>query len=105
MENQYFIEVRNSILKRSIAILVTAGLLTLFYYTHVYFPKPLRAATALLGTPVAVASGISQYCKLGIPVYQTPWAIVIANVITAIPIVLLIEWLKELRKRLKMKTK
>lgn len=59
-------------------------LLTWFYYAHETFPRPLRAATALFGTPVAIASGLSHYLKAGIPVYETPWAVVMANLIFSI---------------------
>ena len=65
---------------------LTAGL-TVFYYVHEYFPKPLRAATSLLATPTAVASGISHYLKLGIPVYETPIAVVFANLIASVLVV------------------
>ena len=61
-----------------ITICLTA-LLTLFFYTHESFPKPLRAATALLGTPTAIVSGISYYLNLGIKVYDSPIAVVLSN--------------------------
>ena len=61
------------------AVTLLTVLLTWFFYAHETFPKPLRAATALVGTPVAVSSGLSYYLKLGIPVYETPWAVVLSN--------------------------
>ena len=61
-----------------ITICLTA-LLTLFFYTHESFPKSLRAATALLGTPTAIASGISYYLNLGILVYDSPIAVILSN--------------------------
>jgi hypothetical protein len=76
------------IIKLSITLLLT-GLLTVFYYFHETFPKPIRAATALLGTPTAIASGLSYYLKLGIPVYETPLAVVFSNLIASIIIVTL----------------
>lgn len=55
--------------------------MTWFYYAHETFPKPLRAVTALFATPVAIASGLSHYLNLGIPVYETPWAVILTNLI------------------------
>ena len=75
-------------LKLTIILLLT-GLLTAFYYVHETFPKPIRAATALLGTPTAIASGLSYYLKLGIPVYDTPIAVIFSNLIASIMIVIL----------------
>lgn len=63
-----------------INILLTT-LMTWFYYAHETFPKPLRAITALFATPVAIASGLSHYLKLGIDVYETPWAVILSNLI------------------------
>jgi hypothetical protein len=64
----------------STVILLTA-LMTWFYYAHETFPKPLRAVTALFATPVAIASGLSHYLKLGVDVYETPWAVILSNLI------------------------
>lgn len=66
------------------------ALLTCFFYAHETFPKPLRAVTAVFGTPVAVASGLSHYLKLGIPVYDTPWAVILSNLIFSVLLVLLV---------------
>ncbi len=70
-------------LSKTIKIILVVSLmttfLTWFYYVHEKLPKPLRAITALVETPVAIASGISFYLNLGIPVYQTYWAIIISN--------------------------
>jgi hypothetical protein len=76
------------IIKIIIWVVILASLLTVFFYVHESFPKPLRALTALLGTPVAVASGISHYTKLGIPVYETPWAVVLTNLLFSVGTVL-----------------
>jgi hypothetical protein len=66
------------------AVLLPTTLLTWFFYAHEAFPKPLRAITALFGTPVAVASGISHYLNLGIEVYETLWAVIVSNLIFSI---------------------
>ena len=70
---------------RQIIVISTVVLLTTFmtwfYYAHETFPKPLRAVTALFATPVAIASGLSHYLNLGIPIYETTWAVVFSNLI------------------------
>ncbi|MEO6347528.1 MAG: hypothetical protein ABIO60_06420 [Aquaticitalea sp.] len=87
------------ITKLLIIVLLTIEL-TLFFYVHESFPKPIRAVTALLGTPTAVASGLSHYLKLGIPVYDTPIAVVFSNFIASIIIVFLVDvFLKQRSKR------
>jgi hypothetical protein len=73
------------------AVVFLTTLTTWFYYAHETFPKPLRAVTALFATPVAVASGLSYYLNVGIPVYETPWAVVLANLIFSLLIVFLAE--------------
>lgn len=70
-----------------VLVIVISTLLIGFFYWHESFPKPLRAITALFGVPTAVASGLSHYLNLGIPVYDTPWAVILANVITAVCLV------------------
>ncbi len=86
-------------LKLTTVFLLTV-FLTAFFYVHETFPKPFRAATALLGAPTAIASGISYYLKLGIPVYYTPMAVIFSNLIASIIIVILGNtFLKWLRKR------
>jgi hypothetical protein len=79
------------------AVALTTVFLTWFFYAHETFPKPLRAATALIGTPVAVASGLSYYLKLGIPVYETPWAVILSNFTFSVLLVFLAD--KFFRKR------
>ena len=64
--------------------------LTWFFYAHETLPKPLRAATALLETPVAIASGLSYYFNLGVDVYETLWAIVLSNLLFSIFVVVII---------------
>jgi hypothetical protein len=73
------------------AVVLFTTLLTIFFYVHESFPKPIRAATALLGTPTAIASGLSYYLHLGIPVYETPWAVVLTNFIFSVPVIILID--------------
>lgn len=46
--------------KLTIIVLLTTAL-TVFFYVHETFPKPIKAATALLETPMAIASGLSYY--------------------------------------------
>lgn len=101
MASNYFITIRNRIIKELLAVVVTTALLTLVYYTHESFPQPLRAVTALLCTPVGIASGIAHYCNLGVQVYDTPWAVVLANAIGAILIVQFAEWTIALWKRIR----
>jgi membrane protein implicated in regulation of membrane protease activity len=78
-------------IKLILAVTLMTALLTWFFYAHETFPKPLRAATALFGTPVAVASGLSHYLNLGIPVYDTPWAVILSNLIFSVLLVLLVD--------------
>jgi preprotein translocase subunit SecE len=66
------------------AVVLMTTFLTWFFYAHENLPKSLRATTALLETPVAIASGLSYYCKLGISVYETPWAVILANLIFSV---------------------
>lgn len=81
--------------KRHIYIIVTVVLLTTFmtwfFYAHETLPKPIRAATALIETPVVIASGHSHYLNLGVDVYETPWAIILTNLIFSVLLVLLID--------------
>jgi hypothetical protein len=77
---------RPTIFKILAVVLITVTL-TEFYFLHESFPKPIRAVTALLATPTAIASGISHYFHLGISVYETPWAIIISNLVAALGIV------------------
>ena len=76
------------IINLSIIILLTA-LLTGFFYWHETFPKSIRAMTALLGTPTAIASGLSYYLNLGIPIYDRPIAVIFSNLIASTLIVLI----------------
>ncbi len=81
-------------LKRSIKVVATVVLLTTFlswfFYAHETLPKPIRAATALIETPVAIASGLSHYLNLGVDVYETPWAVILTNLIFSLVVILLI---------------
>ena len=73
------------------AVVLLTTFLTWFFYAHETLPKPIRAATALMETPVAIASGLSYYLKLGIPVYDTPWAIILANLLCSVLVIYLVE--------------
>ncbi len=81
------------------AVVLITGALTYLYYVHESFPKPLRAITAILATPTVIASGISHYLHLGIPVYETPWAIFISNLTAALVIVYLVTRISKIKKR------
>lgn len=82
------------------AVVLLTTFLTWFFYAHETLTKPIRAATALIETPVAIASGLSYYLNFGIPVYETPWAVVFSNLIASIIIVFLSDtFLKWGRKR------
>lgn len=76
-------------IKKISAVVLLTTFLTWFFYAHETLPKPIRAATALIETPVAIASGLSYYCKLGIPVYKTPWAVILSNIIFSVLLVYL----------------
>lgn len=71
------------------AVILLTSLMTWFFYAHETFPKPLRAVTALFATPVAIASGLSHYLKLGVNVYETLWAVILSNLICSILVVYL----------------
>jgi hypothetical protein len=72
------------------AIILLTAFLTWFFYAHETLPKPIRAATAIIETPVAIASGLSYYCKLGVDVYETPWAVILTNLLFSVAMVLFI---------------
>jgi hypothetical protein len=74
----------------SVIVLLTT-FLTWFFYTHETLPKPIRAATAIIETPVAIASGLSYYLKLGIDVYETPWAVILTNFLFSVVMVFLVD--------------
>lgn len=71
------------------AVVLLTTFFTWFFYAHETLPKPIRAATALIETPVAIISGICHYLNLGISVYESPWAIVMINLIFSIVLVYL----------------
>jgi ABC-type amino acid transport system permease subunit len=81
------------------AVVLLTAFLTWFFYTHEKLPKPIRSVTALIETPVAIASGISHYLNLGIPVYETAWAIVLTNFVFSVLIVLVINKYRNRRQR------
>ena len=72
------------------AIVLLTAFLSWFFYAHENLPKPIRAATALVETPVAIASGLSHYLNLGVDIYGTPWVIILTNLIFSILLILLI---------------
>jgi hypothetical protein len=72
------------------AVVLLTTFLSWFFYAHETLPKPIRAATALIETPVAVASGLSHYLKLGVVVYETPWAVILTNLLFSLVVILLI---------------
>ncbi len=88
--------------KRHIYFIVTVVLLTTFltwfFYAHETLPKPMRAVTALLETPVAIASGLSYYLNLGVNVYESPWAIILTNLIFSLLLILIIGKFLKIRK-------
>jgi hypothetical protein len=76
-------------IKNILMVVSLTTFLTWFFYAHENLPKPIRAATAILETPVAITSGLSYYCKLGIPVYDTSWAVILTNLIFSVILVYL----------------
>jgi hypothetical protein len=85
------------------AIVLLTTFLTWFFYAHENLPKPIRAASALIETPVAIASGLSYYLKLGVPVYESPAAILISNFISSVFLVMIVD--KFLKWRMQQKVK
>lgn len=89
--------------KRHIYLIVTVVLLTTFltwfFYAHETLPKPIRAATALIETPVAITSGLSHYLNLGADVYETPWAIILTNFLFSVVMVFLVDKFFKRRKQ------
>ena len=73
------------------AVVLLTTFLTWFFYAHETLPKPIRAATAIIETPVAIASGLSYYLKLGIDVYETPWAVILTNFLFSVVMVFLVD--------------
>jgi uncharacterized membrane protein YfcA len=72
-----------------VSVVLLTTFLTWFFYAHETLPKPIRAATALIETPVAIASGLSHYLNLGVDVYEFAIAIIISNFIASILMVFL----------------
>jgi tellurite resistance protein TehA-like permease len=81
------------------AIILLTAFLTWFFYAHETLPKPIRAATAIIETPVAIASGLSHYLKLGIDVYETPWAVILTNFLFSVVMVFLVDKFFKRRKQ------
>ena len=86
-------------IKKIWAVVLLTTFLTWFFYAHETLPKPIRALTALIETPIAIASGLSYYLNLGIPIYETPWAIITTNFIFSLVLVYLAsKFLKKINK-------
>jgi len=81
------------------AVVLLTTFLTWFFYAHETLPKPIRAATAIVETPVAIASGLSYYLKLEISVYESPTAIIISNFITSVFLVIIVRKFLKWRRR------
>lgn len=86
-------------LKNILFVIFLTTFLTWFFYAHETLPKPIRAATALIETPVAIASGISNYLKLGVDVYESTLAIILVNSIFSIMIIFLTDKIKFVKNR------
>ncbi|MBD1209066.1 MAG: hypothetical protein H9535_11575 [Ignavibacteria bacterium] len=65
-------------------ILTISVLLTVFFTVHESLPRLVRSLTSLLLMPVAIASGISRYASLGIPVYDSIGIVCVVNLIGVI---------------------
>ena len=94
--------IKSSHIKNVFAIVLLTAFLSWFFYAHETLPKPIRAATAIIESPVAIASGISHYLNLGVDVYETPWAIILTNLIFSVLLILLI-YKFTIRRKLKQK--
>ena len=94
---------RNKTIKLILLVTFLTTFLTWFFYVHENLPKPLRVLTALIESPVAIASGISYYLNLEIPVYETFWAIILSNLVFSICFVLVIQFIINRRNRQRSK--
>jgi hypothetical protein len=90
-------------IKIASAIVLLTVFLSWFFYAHETLPKPIRAATALIETPVAIASGLSHYLKLGLPVYESSAAIIISNFIASVFLVIIVSKFSKWRMQQKVK--
>jgi len=90
-------------IKIASAIVLLTAFLSWFFYAHETLPKPLRAATALIETPVAIASGLSHYLNLGIEVYESLASIIISNFIASVFIVIVVDKILIYRMKNKLK--
>ncbi len=77
-------------IKINLLVVLLTTFLTWFFYAHETLPKPIRAVSALIETPVAIASGLSHYLNLGVDVYETPWAIILTNTLFSVLLILLV---------------
>lgn len=85
-------------IKNISSVVLLTTFLTCFFYAHETLPKPIRAATALIETPVAIASGLSYYLKLGVDVYEKPWAVILTNFLFSVVMVFLVDKFFKRRK-------
>lgn len=86
-------------IKIALVVVILTTFLTWFFYAHETLPKPIRAATSIIETPVAIASGLSYYLKLEIDVYETPWAVILTNFLFSVVMVFLVNKFFERRKQ------
>jgi len=87
----------NQPFKNILFVVLLTTFLSWFFYAHETLPKPIRAATALIETPVAIASGISHYLKLGVNVYDSIIAVIVSNFIASVLLIFLINKLLKWR--------
>ena len=83
--------------KNILFIILLTTFLSWFFYAHETLPKPIRAETALIETPVAIASGISHYLKFDVNVYDSFIAVIVSNFIASVLIIFLINKLLKWR--------
>jgi len=95
--------ITNRYIKIISTFVLLTTLLTWFFYAHETLPKPIRAVTALVEAPVAIASGLFYYLKFGVPVYESPTAIIISNFIASVFLVILVDKILKWRMRYKLK--
>lgn len=87
----------NQPFKNILFVVLLTTFLSWFFYSHETLQKPIRAATALIETPVAIASGISHYLKLGINVYDSFISVIVSNFIASVLLIFLINKLLKWR--------
>jgi hypothetical protein len=86
MSNQKINNINFIVLKAAIISLFLTG----FYYVHEYFPKPIRAITAMLEAPVAIVSGFCHYVGIKADVYGSIIIVIIANFLFSLAFVFIL---------------